>query len=263
MGLLAPMTLLMMLLCIVTANGAGEDNERNVVIGVLAPMGEAHALRRWQPTADYLSEQIAGHHFTIFPANKKELTKAVKLDEVDFFLTNTGHYVELESMFRATRILTLKQVWNNRVYSQWGSVIFVRGDNETVNELRDIKGKRIAAVYPGAFAGFQVAFRELVESDILSHKDKRDILFTGFPHSTPLKAVMEGEAEVGIIPTGVLEEQIYSGAYDGDSFKVINGHFVEHFPFQVSTQGNRITRLVETVTWQGIAHPNRPSGVWS
>ena len=209
---------------------------QEAVIAVLAPSGPEKAQKMWQPTIDYLNQQIPWYRFELLPVTKKQLTNAVSLKKVDFFLTHTGHYVELEALYGSTRILTLKKTWKKQTYSQWGSTLVASADNDEINSIDDIKNKRIAGVYKGAFGGYQVALRELSERGIVKEKDQKNILFTGLPHSSPLLAVQDGRADIGIIPTGVLEEGIESGNYLEDEFKVINAQQYNHFPFQISTR---------------------------
>ena len=46
---------------------SGIAAEKEVLIGVLAKRGMEYTLQKWQPTADYLSREISGYHFTIKP----------------------------------------------------------------------------------------------------------------------------------------------------------------------------------------------------
>ncbi|MDH5736566.1 MAG: PhnD/SsuA/transferrin family substrate-binding protein, partial [Gammaproteobacteria bacterium] len=216
--------------------GTGLAHADEVIIGVLAPMGQEKAVKMWQPTIDYLAQTNPDYSFVLFPATKNQLTEAIEQQKVDFFLTNTGHYVELEAKYGATRILTLRREWKGQVYSQWGSVMIALESNKDIFDMDDIKGKKFAAVDPDAFAGFQVAFRELVDAGVMSKSDVKKIIFTGYPHNSPLKAVYDRRADVGVIPTGVLEEAIDSGKIQHNTFRIINQKNEVHFPFYLSSR---------------------------
>ena len=73
-------------------------------IGVLAFRGEDKALKRWSPTADYLNQQIPNTNFVIIPFDLEQLRQAVEKKQVDFVITNTGQYVELEVFYGASRL---------------------------------------------------------------------------------------------------------------------------------------------------------------
>jgi ABC-type phosphate/phosphonate transport system substrate-binding protein len=83
------------------------SHETEVTFGVLANKGVENALERWNPTADYLNRQLPEYSFKIVPLRFQEVEPAVKNGEIDFILTNTSHYIELESLYGANRILTL------------------------------------------------------------------------------------------------------------------------------------------------------------
>ncbi|MDH5484195.1 MAG: phosphate/phosphite/phosphonate ABC transporter substrate-binding protein, partial [Gammaproteobacteria bacterium] len=82
--------------------------EKEAFIGVLAKRGVEHTLHKWQPTADYLSREIPGYHFTIKPLDFDAITPAVASGAVDFILTNPSFYVGLEAIYGVNRIATLK-----------------------------------------------------------------------------------------------------------------------------------------------------------
>jgi two-component system sensor histidine kinase TtrS len=68
-----------------------------VRIGVLAYRGKDQAMQMWSPTALYLSRRVPGHTFTIVPLDFHEMGPAVGSGAIDFVVTNTSFYVELES----------------------------------------------------------------------------------------------------------------------------------------------------------------------
>ena len=138
-----------------------------VTVGVLAHRGIPKAEKLWQPTIDYLNEQIPGYHFVLEPRTLKGLTQDTAKDSFDFVLTNPGQYVELEALYGITRIATLRNLRQGKPYDAFGSVIFARADNKSVEILEDVAGKRFAGVKKGAFGAFQIAPSSLEISDAL------------------------------------------------------------------------------------------------
>jgi len=63
-----------------------------VRIAVMAIRSKEKALEEWQPTADYLTEHIAGHKFVVEPLNWEEMREAVANGRADFIVTNPGMY---------------------------------------------------------------------------------------------------------------------------------------------------------------------------
>ena len=95
-----------------TVWGAGQE----VRIGVLAFRGVATAQQMWGPTAAYLSRQIPGMRFTIQPLDLDAIDQAVASRGIDFVLTNTGDYVDLEARHGISRIATLKNLRQGHGY---------------------------------------------------------------------------------------------------------------------------------------------------
>lgn len=58
----------------------------------------------WSPTAAYLSAHVPNSSFSIVPLDFREIGPAVKNGEVDFVVTNTSIYVDLETLYGISRI---------------------------------------------------------------------------------------------------------------------------------------------------------------
>ena len=84
------------------------ETKTNYKIGVLANRGKEQCLKLWQHTALDLQDKIPGTTFTIVPLNFREIEAAVKNRAIDFIITNSGDYVDLEALYGAQRIATLK-----------------------------------------------------------------------------------------------------------------------------------------------------------
>jgi two-component system sensor histidine kinase TtrS len=133
---------IVMLLGLGSASGA----EGTLKIGILSFDSKTDTASRWQPTADHLQTVIAQQRFSIVPLNYDELNAAVESGAVDFVLTNPEHYVVLRNVFRLSPMVTLNTLINNKAVSTFGSVIFTRKDARDVLDLRDVAGRRVAAV---------------------------------------------------------------------------------------------------------------------
>jgi len=191
-------------------------------IGVLAFRGEDKALKRWTPTAEYLSQQIPGSQFSIIPLGLEELRQAVEKNQIDFLLTNTGHYVEMEAFYGASRIATVKNDFDGEVYTSFGAVIFTRADRDDINALEDLKGKRFMGVKRTGFGGFQMAWRELKEHGINPFKDFASLEFSGFPQDEVAYAVRDGLVDAGTFRSETLETMDREGKINLKDFKVLN-----------------------------------------
>ncbi|RLC20097.1 MAG: hypothetical protein DRH56_10605, partial [Deltaproteobacteria bacterium] len=141
-GFMAALVLSLLLLGLISGNGEAAETIR---IGVLAKRGAEHCLKKWGPTAEYLTRKIPGYSFTIVPLGFNEVYPAVEKEEVDFILANPSYYVGLELRYGASRMVTLKNLRMGRPYTVFGGVIFRRADRDDIKDPADLEGKIFAS----------------------------------------------------------------------------------------------------------------------
>ena len=206
----------------------------DVRIGVLSHRGYEATLAAWSPTADYLSEKVSGHRFSIVPLNFEQIGPAVGEGRVDFVLANPGIYVNLEVRYGIARIATLNNLRGGIPYNVFGGVIFTRADRDDIRELDDLVGHRFMAVDETSLGGFQMAWRELARVGIDPHADFAQLTFAG-THDRVVMAVRDGKVDAGTVRTDILERMERAGLINGDEFRVINPQVHFEFPFHHST----------------------------
>jgi len=201
--------------------GAAAESKHMVRIGVLAFRGVVHAEQTWTPTADYLSAKVPGHVFSVVPLLHAGLREATARGDLDFVFTNSGHYVELESEFGISRIVTLKKPFGTDTRNVFGAVLFTRADRTGIRSLKDLRNRSVAAVGRKAFGGFQMAWREMHAAGIDPFSDLSSLIFLGLPQDRVVFAVRDGRADVGTVRTGVLETMAAEGKIDLAEFRVL------------------------------------------
>lgn len=206
-----------------------------VSIGVLAYNGKPQALQRWQATADYLGVRIPDTRFLIKPLTHQEFQHAINKGELDFLLTNPGHYVQLEVKAGAIRLASFQTRFEDRVLTRMSSVIFSLKDKgiDTL-DIEKVKGKTLAAVGKDAFGGFQLAQKVFLQHAINPLQDMQ-IKWLGFPHADVVHSVLSGKADIGVVRSGVLEKMAGQGLLDLSSLKILNQQVKDQFPFLHST----------------------------
>jgi len=190
-----------------------------VKIGVLATRGEEQCRRNWSPTAEYLSSHIPGYAFTIVPLPHERVTASVRDGEVDFILTNSALYVELEQLLGASRIATMKELRLGRPYSKYGSVIFTRADRTDIRSVADLKGKSFMGVDEASLGGWQMAWREFRQRGLDPHHDFKSLSF-GETHDEVVYAVRDGLVDGGTVRTNTLELLATEGKISLSDFHV-------------------------------------------
>jgi putative nucleotidyltransferase with HDIG domain len=207
-----------------------------VTIGILAKSGEAVAVEKWTATADYLSAQLPDYHFTIVPLGFKEIHEAVQRGRVDFVLTNSALYVELEKLYEISRIATLiNQNLPGQQTTTFGGVIFTKSDRHDINAFTDLKGKSFMAVDSLSFGGWIVAWREFFQQGIDPFTDFSSLSYGG-THEGVVKGVLAGAVDAGTARTDTLERMAEKGEISLEQVKILNQQSVNDFPFLLSTR---------------------------
>lgn len=213
---------------------------KKVKIGVLAFRGPVHTMHRWSPTTDYLTRAIPGHVFEIVPLTLQETSEAARDHTVDFILTNSGNYVDLEARFGVSRIATMRTPKPVEAGNVFGAVIFTSADKaqgadaiRTIGALRD---RSFIAVNKNGFGGFQMAWRELMEGGIDPFADFSHVTFAGFPQDEVVYAVQQGKIDAGTVRTGTLENMEAEGKIKLSDFYILNRRHHAGFPYEVSTR---------------------------
>ena len=233
---------------VLTTVSAVWAEDRVVKIGVLAKRGEERTLARWEPTATYLTNIISGYRFVIVPLDFTNVRRAVAGAEVDFIVTNTGYYIELEHDFGVSRIATLKTLLDDRKLTIFGGVVFTRAGRKDINKLTDLRGKSFMAVDRQSFGGWWAALREMHEVGIDPEKDCSRFSFGG-THDAVVFAVRDGIVDAGTVRTDTLERMAGEGKINIADFKVINAQSPKNgFPFL------RSTRLYPEWPWARLRH---------
>jgi signal transduction histidine kinase len=227
--------LLMGLLLSSTEVIAAQAEKTAVRIGVLAYRGVALARQMWQPTVDYLNGELPQYHFILVPLDLKTMEAAVAADDIDFVLTNTGHYVVLEARYGITRILTLRNLREGQPYTVFGAVIFTRADRHDIDDLDDLRSKSFGAVAKTAFGGFQMAWQAFDNAGIDPFSDFSDLRFMGFPQDDIVYAVRDKKLDAGTVRTDTLERMAAKGLVRLSDFKILARRETPGFPFVHST----------------------------
>jgi signal transduction histidine kinase/ABC-type phosphate/phosphonate transport system substrate-binding protein len=209
---------------------------KRLEIAVVAKRGKEKSVRKWQPTADYLTRHIPGYKFVVVPYSWDEIRQAVAMGVGDFVLTNPGMYVEFEALHDVRRIATLKNLRLGKPYTAFGVVFFKRKDRTDITTIESVKGKRLVAVNETAWGGWQVGWRQLLDMGLDPYKDLNELVFAG-SHDKAVLAVRDKKVDIGAVRTDTLERMAAEGTIDLEEFTplFLNNGYGESFPFWLST----------------------------
>ncbi len=218
----------------------GKDNTTIITIGVLAKRGNSICMKRWTPTAKYLTGRIPGKTFKIVPLNFNDVVPCVQNGKCDFVLVNPVFYVELEKQFGVDRIATLRNSYLDHGYTQFGGTVFCRADETEIKTFKDLKGKICAAPDPNAFGSWIAVCRELKNAGINPYKDFKTVKFVHTMDAV-VYAVKNKIADAGSVRTDILEHMTAEHKINIKNFRIIGlkkkqVKSVKTFPFVRSTR---------------------------
>lgn len=217
---------LFFLVCIGQANA-------EVKIGVLAKNGATKAMKKWGAMGEYLTSKI-GEPVTIVPLAFQEVNPAIASGSVDFFLVNSSMFMTAKVKYGAVPVVTMINSRQGSALSSFGGVIFTGSDNNRVNSLSDLKGKKFGGVKRSSFGGWQMAQKEFAEAGIDIYPFVSVLRFFD-EHDNVVKAVLAKQVDAGTVRTDTLERMTANGAISMSDIKIIAQKNPKGFPFVVST----------------------------
>ena len=207
-----------------------------VRIGVLAFRPKPQTLAQWQPLASALKRTMPERDFVVEALTSPELELAVASRQLDFLLTNPGHYVWLAKRSGLSAPLaTLAMDDGGRESTAFGGVVFTLASRSSIQTLADVEGQTVAVTSVDSFGGYQMQAYEMRRAELrLPQGDT--LVTTGMPHDKVVEAVLGGRADVGFVRTGVLEDMVREGRLEAGRVKVLNGQNLPDYPLQLSTR---------------------------
>ena len=216
----APLARCMALVILLFASAVTQARE-NVRIGVLAWQGLEEAEVHWASLAHQLEEHLPGKHIELTHTDLAGMAAALRARQLDFVVTNPGHYVMLESETGISRIATQVGAGFDDPAHVVGSALVVKGGRQDIRTLVDLRGKRVAAVSPDAFGGYQVIWAELRRAGLDPESGQVALQFTGFPMSRVIDAVRKGDADAGVLRACLLERLEQEGVLQHGELQII------------------------------------------
>lgn len=243
-----------------------------VRIGVLTYRGPDETGMSWSELPARLEAALPDHRFEVVELSGTKIAEAVDRNELDFVLTNSPQYVTLAAEYGIRRIATVMLPETLSPQQAIGAVIVVRAERQDVQSLRDLKGKRIAAVAPDAFGGYLAGARELLAAGVDLEAGEAELIFVGSPMRRAVDAVLDGRADAAIVRTCLIEQLASKGAWQIEQFRVIAPRQIPGFSCQSSSPlypdwpmaaTPRVApQLAKQVTLALLTMPPAPNGLY-
>lgn len=221
------------LLC--TQTGFAASGKPVVDVGVLAIRGTLAAGQRWQPTIDWLNQQIPDAHFILHPLDLDGMLNAVQSLTMDFIITNPGQAVRLGRQYELSWMATLASPAPSQTNYAIGSALVVRADSP-YQQLTDVTGHSMAAVSERAFGGYLTLRYQVLELGLDPNDFFANVHFLGFPIDANLYQLRDGFVEAAVVPACLLESMTREGLLEAGRYRVLNVTTPADFTCQVSTR---------------------------
>jgi len=213
---------------------AEKQASKDVTIAVLAYNGKDAALKRWQPTAEYLTREIPGYHFIVQPLFLQELTQAVRDGRAQLVLTQPLQFVRLARHYDIWPLVTLDARADGYKLDRFGAAIICKAGRKDLQSLDDLKDKTIAGVAPNALGGWLLGLDTFDRAGV--HRKDIDSLFVGLPMHRVVEAVLDGRVDAGVVRAGQVERLMASGQINSGQLKVLGQKNYAGYPFKVSSE---------------------------
>jgi diguanylate cyclase (GGDEF)-like protein/PAS domain S-box-containing protein len=211
------------------------SEQEGLRLGILAFRPEEQMYQQWQPLVDHLQQKV-GLPIQLQAFSFEALEQAVADNELDLIITNSAHYVRIRARNPLTGPLaTLIRQEEGQQLSHFGGVMLMRLDSKAPQDFLAMKNLRMAAVSKGSFGGYQMQVKELVDAGSPLPSDQQ-LFTTGMPHDAVVRAVLRGDADVGFVRTGVLEDMLREGRLQPGLVKPVLLKSYPGFPYAVSTR---------------------------
>ncbi len=225
----------LLLACLLPAATTWSDH-RQVNIGVQVQGDPQRDLQRWSPVAWHLNRHLPNYRFELVPLGRDGVRNGIDNGAagLDFVITDPGLYVEMEVEHGATRIATRVSKFDGHALNTQAAALFTRSDRVDLNHFEDLAGLGLVALAPYSFEGWQLVEHAL-RLHGLEHGDDFRAEFTDHDAWAVVEAVLEGRADAGVLPGGMLEQMSDSADLRRERFKVLEPRQTAFFPVAHST----------------------------
>ena len=188
----------------------------------------------FQPVIDHLNANIEEFSIRLKPINLHDVDNALASNELDFIVTNPGHYIQLRERYNLNSPVAtiVRQTGDNKVVHRSGGVIFTLDRRKDIARLEDIRNQWIAVAGTKHLSGYEAQAYELLQAGMVLPRDAH-IMETG-SFDDVLEAVRAGNVDIGFLPAHVFHTFQTKG--QTDDLKVINVKEQPGFPYTVSTR---------------------------
>ncbi len=197
-------------------------NAKTWYIGVLAPRGDEMANQKWSPWQKSLSKRWKNEQFILVPLSLENLGNVANDHKLDFILAPQTSFLSLQKKIHLRWLANLEKNSFSSISSseEVGTTIWVNTDS-TIQNIKDLKYKKIAAVNPKAFGGYLMGYKLLKDANLREGKDYQ-VQFTDYPIDQVLTQLNAHQVDAAIAPVCLMEEMQAQGLIKQQDFRALH-----------------------------------------
>ncbi|MBV5320415.1 MAG: PhnD/SsuA/transferrin family substrate-binding protein, partial [Sulfuricurvum sp.] len=215
---------------------ANNTPSQTLNIGILSFRLNSENQHVWQPLVDQIHASNPQLNINLISGSLDDIDTLIAQNKLDFVIVHPAAFVKLEHKYGISNIASIvrQSKVSGEHLSMYGGVIVTLASRHDIQTLADVRGKRIATTHKEGFAAMLMQQETLFEAGI-DIRNECKMLYTGQPSDTPIKALINGEADIAFVRSGYLEEMIEKGEIKREDFSVINPRKEKSFPYLLST----------------------------
>jgi PAS domain S-box-containing protein len=209
--------------------------KENIRFGVFAYKGVEDTKKQYQNLVNYLNEKL-DNRVTLEVLTQEDMNEKIKNRQLDIVTTNPTHFLHIRQQYALSgAIATLRGFNKGVVTSKLAGVIFVKKDSP-IQMLKDLKNKTIATPSTKHMGGFRAQAYELYLANINIITQSKDIKEIKSSHQNVVHTIINGDADVGFIRDGILEQMLAKNEIQKDDIRIINEQNNINHPYRISTR---------------------------
>ena len=156
------------------------------------------------PTLNILKKHFGESNLQVIALKLPDLERSLENGDIDIFLSTSGLSRRMAQK-GARDLVTLVSDRFPNPNKAYGSLFIARADSG-IKTLQDMKGRKLAANMPGGFYGYQIAMGHLIDNGYEPNSFFSQVHFLGRDLRSIVQAVMNGQADVGVLSSCFLED---------------------------------------------------------
>ncbi|MFD1382206.1 EAL domain-containing protein [Rhodanobacter aciditrophus] len=208
--------------------------DHKIRLAVLSYQPDVMLMAKYQPVIDDLENLIDDYSIELFLVDAKALEQGIERHEFDVVLIDPVHYLLYRSAGNmSAALVTMGRMKERSATNLMGGVIFTRREDSHIT-LENVFQHQVASVALDYLETYIAQIYELYSRGLNSPSADDVQLFNS--DEAVVQGILNRQADVGFVRSGVLENMVATGQLSFDNIRVLNEQTLAGYPFKVSTR---------------------------